>query len=420
MKQITLEVSYERLIEKEYYSFHDVLSRRFKLAVLDMVERMRSEETQPVTDESESTQSHGTDEQLTTTRQFEPTTPDVFLAELDLIVRDWNETITKSGDAASLQILDEYCRDLKKVVRELYPGLEEAVTNCSLDSVMKQITLEVSYERLIEKEYYSFNNVLYRRFKVAVLDMIERMKVGDVFLAELDLIVRDWNETITKSGDAASLQILDEYCRDLKKVVRELYPGLEEAVTNCSLDSVMKQITLEVSYERLIEKEYYSFNNVLYRRFKVAVLDMIERMKVGETQPVTDESESTQSHGTDEQLTTTRQFEPTTPETQPVTDESESTQSHGTDEQLTTTRQFEPTTPETQPVTDESESTQSHGTDEQLTTTRQFEPATPDEKKSSNHINLAMTWNLQTIIILSLLIMIITFPMISLSFWRCH
>ncbi|CAH8865939.1 unnamed protein product [Trichobilharzia szidati] len=66
----------------------------------------------------------------------------------------------------------------------------------------------------------------------------------------------------------------------------------------------------------------------------------------GETQPVANQSESTASAGTDQQLTTTPQFLSETPETQPVANQSESTASAGTDQQLTTTPQFLSQTPD--------------------------------------------------------------------------
>ncbi|CAH8865991.1 unnamed protein product, partial [Trichobilharzia szidati] len=86
-----------------------------------------------------------------------------------------------------------------------------------------------------------------------------------------------------------------------------------------------------------------------------------------ETQPVANQSESTASAGTDQQLTTTPQFLSETPGTQPVANQSESTASAGTDQQLTTTPQFLSETPVTQRF----------GSDEHLTSVARFDSEIP-------------------------------------------
>nr|CAH8861875.1 unnamed protein product [Trichobilharzia regenti] len=358
-KAIQLKVSHEKLLEKGYLSSRSVLFWRFLFGVTEV--------------------------------QLANVESEILVAEINLSVKPLVIGDYDKSDHRFLEILDNLCEDVKEVLKRIEPTFNSIPMSCDIpeldpyrlntsSNIMVLLAMSHSQmqQALPSEDWFGSLKVSLETASILksdkwITDIISFDEPPNLVKGVFDIHLRE-----SKNAN------LTELCNKHKQTLSKVYTGIDKAVVACFGGIDKTAVIMRLSSTELVKIGYYSQYNTLSLRIN----DALSVTELTQTQPVTDESENTQSHGTDEQLTTTRQFEPTTPETQLVTDESQSTQSHGTDEQLTTTRQFEPTT--------------------------------PDEKKSSNHINLAMTWNLQTIIILSLLIMIISFPMISLSFWRCH
>ncbi|CAH8860362.1 unnamed protein product [Trichobilharzia szidati] len=358
-KSIQLKLSHKKLLEKGYLSSRNVLFWRFLFGVTDV--------------------------------QLADVNSEIFIAEMKLSVKPLVIGDYNKSDRRFLAILDNLCKDVKEVVKRTEPRLSSIPLSCDIPQLdpnqlntPSSITVLLAMpHREVQQAFQSeewFDSLQSSLESASILesdkwitDIISFEEPSNLVKGVLDIQLREpRNSNLT------------ELCNKHKTTLSKVYPGIDKAVVACFPGINRAAVIMRLSLVELVKIGYYSEYNTLNLRIN----DALSVMKRTQTKSVTDQSESTQSEATNQQLTTTPQFESTTPETQPVTDQSESTQSEGTDQQLTTTPQFESTT--------------------------------PDEKTSSNYISLVTAWNLQTIMILGALIMVILFTLISMTFWRCH
>ncbi|CAH8536121.1 unnamed protein product [Schistosoma turkestanicum] len=200
--------------------------------------------------------------------------------ELEVLVKS-DDGLLKKNDLQSINILDSYCEDMKKMMKEVEPKLSSVNLSCDINIVKQKnnengtiiyITLTM-YSNELEKAFLSENwfellkdVLLSGNKKDTDTKIIEIISMSDLKIHEKELYEIEITSHLTNTKV--------DWCSELQTVMSNIFQKFGKTVENCFIDEKEGKFKVKLSTVKLLHQGYCCNEYNLKRRIFYSVVEL--------------------------------------------------------------------------------------------------------------------------------------------------